>query len=110
MGPKFLCAGPKSRKAASPRLAPGEPPYRNGCAQVVRGRARIRGGRNNLRTSLNIPTLVALRFNPDLKKKYQALKEAGKPSKVAITAMVRKLLVLANSLLQDDRKWNAKAA
>ena len=74
------------------------------------GRARIRRGRRSLRTALYMPALVALRFNPDLKQKYQALKDAGKPSKVAITAIMRKLLVLANALLRDDRKWNAKAA
>jgi len=74
------------------------------------GRARIRGGRRSLRTALYMPALVALRFNPDLKQKYQALKDAGKPSKVAITAIMRKLLVLANALLRDDRKWNAKTA
>lgn len=70
------------------------------------GRARIRGGRSSLRRALYMPALVALRFNPDLKQKYQALKDAGKPSKVAITAIMRKLLVLANALLRDDRKWN----
>ena len=70
------------------------------------GRAHIRGGRRSLRTALYMPALVALRFNPDLKKRYQNLKEAGKPSKVAITAIMRKLLVLANALLRDDRKWN----
>ena len=74
------------------------------------GRARIRGGRRSLRTALYMPALVALRFNPDLKQKYQALKDAGKPSKVAITAIMRKLLVLANALLREDRKWNAIAA
>lgn len=74
------------------------------------GRARIRGGRRSLRTALYMPGLVALRFNPDLKQKYQAMKDAGKPSKVAITAIMRKLLVLANALPRDDRKWNAKAA
>jgi transposase len=74
------------------------------------GRARIRGGRRSLRTALYMPGLVALRFNPDLKQKYQAMKDAGKPSKVAITAIMRKLLLLANALLRDDRKWNAKAA
>jgi transposase len=74
------------------------------------GRARIRGGRRSLRTALYMPALVALRFNPDLKQKYQALKDAGKPSKVAITAIMRKLLILANAPLRDDRNWNAKAA
>lgn len=74
------------------------------------GRARIRGGRQTVRTALYMPALVALRFNPDLKQKYQKLKEAGKPSKVAITAIMRKLLVLANALLRDDRKWTPKTA
>ena len=74
------------------------------------GRARIRGGRRSLRTALYMPALVALRYNPDLKKKYQNMKDAGKPSKVAITAVMRKLLILANALLRDDRKWTAKHA
>ncbi len=74
------------------------------------GRARIRGGRRSLRTALYMPALVALRFNPDLRKKYQDLKDAGKASKVAITAIMRKLLVLANALIRDDRKWTAKHA
>ena len=37
-----------------------------------------------------MPALVAIRFNPDMKEKYQAFKEAEKPSKVALTACVRK--------------------
>jgi len=74
------------------------------------GRARIRGGRRGLRNALHMPALVALRFNPDLKKKYQDLKDAGKPSKVAITAIMQKLLVLAKALIRDNRKWTAKHA
>jgi len=74
------------------------------------GRARIRGGRASLRRALYMPSLVALRFNADLKRKYQDLKNAGKPSKVAITAIMRKLLILANALLRDDRKWNENTA
>lgn len=54
---------------------------------------------------LYMPALVAMRFNPDLKAKYQQLKAAGKPSKVAITTIMRKLIVLANALLRDDRTW-----
>lgn len=74
------------------------------------GRARIRGGRAGLRRALYMPALVALRFNDDLARKYQALKDAGKPSKVAITAIMRKLLILANALLRDGRKWEEKGA
>ena len=43
--------------------------------------------------------------NPDPKRKYEALVACGKPSKVALTAVMRKLLVLANALVQQDRIW-----
>jgi len=70
------------------------------------GRAFIRGGRANVRQALYMPALVATRFNPDLKAKYDQLKAAGKASKLAITAIMRKLIVLANALLKDGRKWS----
>ena len=56
-----------------------------------------------------MPALVAIRFNLDMKQKYAALIAAGKEKKVAITAVMRKLLVLANALLRDDRKWSEKS-
>ena len=74
------------------------------------GKARIQGGRPNLRHSIFMPALVAIRFNPDLKAKYDQLVAAGKEKKVAITAVMRKLLVLANALLRDNRKWTEKLA
>jgi transposase len=52
--------------------------------------------------------LVAMRFNPDLKAKYNALREAGKPAKVAIVALMRKLIELANTLVKADRLWAQK--
>jgi transposase len=69
------------------------------------GRAFIRGGRASVRRALYMPALVAMRFNPDLKAKYDHLIAAGKPAKKAITAIMRKLVVLANALLRDGRKW-----
>ncbi len=74
-----------------------------------KGRSRIQGGRASLRCGLYMPALVALRLNPDLRRTYEALKEAGKPSKVAIAAVVRKLIVLANALVRDNRTWSANA-
>ncbi len=74
------------------------------------GRAFIRGGRASLRQALYMPALLAARFNPDLKAKYNQLRQAGKPAKIAITAIMRKLLVLANALLRDNRKWLPKSA
>ena len=74
------------------------------------GRAVIAGGRAIVRQALYMPALVASRFNPDLKAKYDQLKAAGKAPKVAITAIMRKLIVLANALLRNNRKWVPKPA
>ena len=70
-----------------------------------RGKSFIRGGRANVRQALYMPALVAARYNPDLKAKYQQLVTAGKPAKIAITAVMRKLVITANALLKADRCW-----
>lgn len=70
-----------------------------------RGRAFIGGGRANLRRALYMPALVATQHNPDMRATYERLVTAGKPPKVAIVAVMRKLIVLANALLRDGRKW-----
>ena len=75
-----------------------------------RGAAFIQGGRKFLRDALYMPALVAIRFNPDMKAKYDAMRNAGKPAKVAITAIMRKLIELANALIRDGRKWKPKQA
>ena len=74
------------------------------------GRAFMSGGRASVRRALFMPALVAARFNQDLKAKYEQLIAAGKPPKLAIAAIMRKLLVLANALLKGDRQWTEKAA
>ena len=70
-----------------------------------KGSRFIGGGRKFLREALYMPALVAMRFNPDMKTKYQHLKDAQKPSKVAITAIMRKLIILANALVKNNRMW-----
>lgn len=74
------------------------------------GRAYIQGGRANLRQALYMPALVAARFNPDFKAKYDQFIAAGKPAKVAITAIMRKMLVLANALIKAQRNWTPISA
>ena len=74
------------------------------------GRSFIRGGRADVRQALYMPALVAARFNPDLKAAYQRLTAAGKPAKLALTAVMRKLIVLANALLKANRPWSPKTA
>ena len=51
-----------------------------------------------------MPALVASRYDADLKAKYDQLIRAGKTGKVALTAIMRKLIVTANALLRDGRK------
>ena len=74
------------------------------------GRAFIRGGRASVRQALYMPALVAARFNPELKAKYTQLVKAGKPAKLALTALMRKRIVLANALLRARRTWTPKLA
>lgn len=69
------------------------------------GRERIHGGRRSVRQALFMPTLCAIQHNHALRAKFQELVRAGKPRKVAVTAVMRKLLVLANTLIRDGRKW-----
>ncbi len=69
------------------------------------GNSFIQGGRQHVRQALYMPALVAVRFNHQLKTKYQALIDAGKPCKVAITAIMRKLITIANALIRDNRNW-----
>ena len=74
------------------------------------GKAFIQGGRKPLRDALYMPAVVAMRFNPDLKAKYDQLRAVGKPAKVAIVAIMRKLIEMANALVKADRKWVPKTA
>jgi transposase len=57
-----------------------------------------------------MPALVAMRFNADLKTVYDRLIAAGKARKVAIVAIMRKLLILANALLKKETAWAPKPA
>jgi transposase len=74
-----------------------------------KGRAVIGGGRKTLRDALYMPALAAMRFNPDLKANYAHLRAAGKPPKVAIVAIMRKLLETANALVKANRLWTPKS-
>jgi transposase len=74
------------------------------------GESHIQVGRAALRQALYTPTMVATRFNPDLKRVYDRLTAQGKHAKIAITAVMRKIVVLANALLRDDRTWTPTAA
>ncbi len=69
------------------------------------GRRSIRAGRPAPRRALYMAALSACRYNPALARFAETLKAAGKPAKVVLVAIMRKLLVLANCLLSQDRLW-----
>ena len=70
-----------------------------------RGQRMIWGGRHSVRTALYMATVSAIRANPPIRDFYQRLKANGKPSKVAITACMRRLLVILNAMLRDQQPW-----
>ena len=72
---------------------------------TLRGRRTIWGGRANVRAALYMAALVASQHNPILRRFYQRLLEAGKPKKVALTAVMRKLLTILNAIVRDQTPW-----
>ncbi|AXS38924.1 IS110 family transposase [Breoghania sp. L-A4] len=76
----------------------------------IRGPRHIRGGRAMPRRALYWAALSAARYNPDLAAFYKRLRDNAKKPKVALTAVMRKLIILANTLLKEDRLWTPKHA
>ena len=71
----------------------------------MRGRRTIWGGRARVRAMLYMGALSASRHNPLIRAFYQRLLAAGKPKKVALTACMRKLLVILNAMLKHHTPW-----
>jgi len=86
----------RGQAAALAGLAPH--PRESGAWQ---GRRTIGGGRATVRRALYMAALVAARSNRQLKVFYQRLRAAGKPAKIALTAVMRKLIVLMNHILKN---------
>jgi transposase len=74
------------------------------------GKRRIRGGRAHSRTALFLSAMVAIRYNPDIKRFYERLLQAGKHKKVALTACIRKIVTALNAMLRDNRPWQSSFA
>jgi transposase len=72
-----------------------------------RGKSCIAGGRASVRTALYMGASVARRCNTPLKAFFDRLVGAGKPKKVALIAVARKLLTMLNAILRDQRPWKA---
>jgi transposase len=85
----------------------GVAPYPEDSGDTSKPR-RISGGRSDVRTSLYMASLTAMRFNPELRAFYRRLRQAGKAAKVAITAVSRKLLTIVNAMIRDMKHWEPK--
>jgi len=69
------------------------------------GQSRVWGGRKEVRTMLYMAALSAIRWNQVIQTFYQRLISKGKKFKVALTACMRKILVILNTLLRNDSLW-----
>lgn len=70
---------------------------------LMRGKRMIAGGRRPVRDALYVAALPAIRFDPDMKALFQHLKAKGKPGKVAIVAVMRKMIVILNARMREHR-------
>lgn len=74
---------------------------------LFRGKRCVWGGRASIRAALYMSTLTGIRYNPVLKEFYQRLRGSGKLHKVAMTACMRKLLVILNAMIKTKTCWQA---
>lgn len=70
-----------------------------------KGKSMISGGRAPVRTALYMAALSAISWNPPLKRFYQRLLSVGKPKMVALIAVARKILIILNAMLRDQKQW-----
>jgi transposase len=77
---------------------------------TIQGVRTIFGGRAELRRALYMASVSAMRFNPELRVFYARLRAAGKAAKLAIVAVARKLLTIANAMIRDLKPWGLNKA
>jgi transposase len=75
-----------------------------------KGKRKIFGGRAGIRRTLFMATLSAVKFNPVIRAFYEALLDRGKEKKVALTACMRKLLIMINAMVRDGKPWKSSPA
>ena len=73
---------------------------------TLKGKRTVWGGRANVRSVLYMSTLAAVNHNPAIKAFYRRLRDAGKKPKVALTACMRKLIIILNAMLKTLTPWS----
>ncbi len=95
-----------NRQAAS---LPGVAPFARDSGTLKGGR-HIGGGRRRPRDVVYMAALSASRCSPDMRELYDRLRGRGKPHRVALVAVMRRLVVTASALLRDRRVWEDRTA
>ena len=85
----------------------GLAPFNRDSGQM-RGKRRIRGGRAPIRTVLYMAMLCMIQHNPVMKRFYNKLVGQGKHKKVALTACMRKMITILNTMVKNDCEWQAQ--
>ena len=96
-----------SAPSAAGALLGGAPWARDNGSSV--GRRHVRAGRAEPRSALYMAALTAIRRNRHLAAFYKRLRDRGKQPKLALVAVVRKLVAPADALLRANRLWQASA-
>lgn len=94
--------GSTDRRAIASLAGLAPHPHQSGLSP---GRNQIGGGRPCVRAAVYMAALSSARYDPTLKLAYKAMREEGKPAKVALVAVARKIIVVANSLIKQRRKY-----
>jgi transposase len=74
------------------------------------GKRRVYGGRADVRSVLYMAALAATKYNPVIRNYYERLVKHGKEKKVALTACMRKLLVILNTMMRTNEPWRTQPA
>lgn len=99
---------PEIGKSSSKQLSAlvGVAPYNNDSGKF-RGKRQIYGGRKSLRKMLYMSAVSSIRHYPEMRAMYRKLRDKGKPAKVALIAIVRKLVCVLNSVVSRKTAWQA---
>ncbi len=102
----LLCELPELGKLNSREIAAlvGLAPFNKESGRM-KGKRSIRGGRPRIRTIMFMAMMSSVQCNPVFKQKYEHLKAAGKLSKVALIACMRKLIVILNTMIKNQQQW-----
>jgi transposase len=107
----LLALAPEIGSASRREIAAliGVAPYEHDSG-VLKGRRTIWGGRAEVRRAIYMAAMVASRFNPVIQAFHQRLIAAGKPPKVAIIAVARKILTILSAMLRQRAEWSQQHA